>query len=91
MAVVKAQCGSCSGTGLYSGMCEGPNEAVICLDCNGTGCKKLEYKPYEGRKRKYNINRIRRSAGRLIIGPMGGHGESMTYEQFKQAIPEESH
>jgi len=35
--VVLAECSSCHGTGLYSGMCEGPGVAVVCLTCDGLG------------------------------------------------------
>lgn len=84
---VKAACSSCSATGLYSGMCEGPGKAVICLTCGGTGCEEIEYKPYEGRKRKRGIQIIQRSQGRFILGPIGGDGKSMTYAQFEAAIP----
>ena len=85
---VKSECNSCSGTGLYSGMCEGPNCAVICLTCDGTGCKEVSYKPYTGRKRKSGIYNVRQSAGRVLVTGTGGRGPAMTYEQFLNSVPE---
>lgn len=84
---VNAACSSCGATGLYSGMCEGPGRAVICLDCGGTGCQEIEYKPYEGRKRKRGIQTIQQSRGRFIAGPIGGGGREMTYAEFEAAVP----
>lgn len=84
---VKAACHSCSATGLYSGMCEGPGRAVICLTCGGTGCEEIEYKPYEGRRRKNGVQTIQRSQGRFVFGPMGGAGRDMTYREFEEAVP----
>lgn len=84
---VDAECESCSGTGLYSGMCEGPGRAVICLDCGGTGCVQFQYKPYAGRKRKSGIKVIQASRGRFIMGPIGGGGSEMTYAEFEKKVP----
>jgi hypothetical protein len=84
---VNAACVACGATGLYSGMCEGPGRAVICLDCGGTGCQVLHYKPYEGRKRKNGIKVIQQSRGRFIAGPIGGGGNEMTYVEFERRYP----
>lgn len=37
------KCKSCKGTGLYSGMGEDPNCAVVCHTCRGTGCHHFVY------------------------------------------------
>lgn len=87
MPTVKAACEACGSTGLYSGMCEGPGRAVICLDCDGTGCQEIHYEPYRGRKRKTGIKTIQQSRGRFIAGPIGGGGKEMTYDDFKRAVP----
>ena len=57
MKTVKTQCASCGGTGLYQGMCEKPNEPVVCLSCNGTGCHEISYEPYTGRNTKWRQGR----------------------------------
>lgn len=88
MATVYAECASCGGTGLYSGMCEGEGHAVICLTCAGTGCDEIDYKPYNGRKKKRGIKTIQASRGRFLFGPMGGGDNApMTYAQFEAQIP----
>jgi hypothetical protein len=88
---IDTECGSCDGSGLYSGMCEGPGRAVICLDCGGTGCHVIQYKPYQGRRRKRGINTIQASRGRFIVGPIGGGGSEMSYAEFEAKIPAPRH
>lgn len=88
MKVVKAECQDCRGTGLYSGMCEGDGEAVVCLGCNGSGCQEIHYTPYSGRKRKNKIKFVRVSGGRFIVTGVGGQGDSMTYQEFLKKFPE---
>ena len=87
MLKVSAACTSCGATGLYSGMCEGQGRAVVCLDCDGTGCQVIHYRPYEGRRRKSGIKVIRQSRGRFILGPIGGGGSEMTYVEFERRYP----
>ena len=55
---VKSACESCGSTGLYSGMCEKSGQAVVCLDCDGTGCCVIEYKAFMGRQRRYDIKKV---------------------------------
>jgi len=81
------ECPACGGTGLYSGMCEGPGKAVICVDCEGTGAYEFTYTEYTGRHTKRGIKEIRKSRGRTLFS-CGGEEESMTYKEFKKAIPE---
>jgi len=88
METIRTECRDCGGTGLYSGMCEGRGEAVICLACQGTGCKEIRYKPYTGRKGKRGILTVRQSAGRFIGMDVGGCGEVMTYSEFQSKIPQ---
>jgi len=58
MKTVSAKCSSCSGTGLYSGMCEGPGKAVVCLDCAGTGRELIEYEPFVARQPRKDIKTV---------------------------------
>jgi hypothetical protein len=81
--VLKHQCMDCEGTGLYQGMCEAADEAVICLECEGTGEARFEYEVFTGRRPMRGIKTVRWSAGRAIIGRMGGRGASITYRQFR--------
>jgi hypothetical protein len=49
---VKEKCGPCDGTGLYIGMAEHDGSAVVCHNCDGTGCHVFEhtYEDFEERK-----------------------------------------
>lgn len=44
------KCKSCNGTGLYSGIAEDKNSAVVCYKCKGLGCFHFvhEYEDFEG-------------------------------------------
>ena len=85
---VVAQCESCSGTGLYQGMCEKEGEPVICMNCNGTGGVVLNYTPYTGRKGKRGIKCVRFSRGSFILSCGGVSGTEMSYEEFQRNVPE---
>jgi hypothetical protein len=39
-------------------MCEGEGRAVVCLDCDGTGCHPVEYRPFRGRQRRDDIKKV---------------------------------
>lgn len=87
MKRIKQECDSCSGSGLYSGMCEGPGEAVVCLSCEGKGWYWYEYRSFNGRKRKRGIKEIHFSRGSFIGTGVGAIGDRMTYAQFEKKIP----
>jgi DnaJ-class molecular chaperone len=80
---VEAECRSCSGTGLYQGFCEPKYTAVVCLNCQGTGCTTLKYKPFVKRRGKRGVKRVKRSAGAFIATGVGPVGDSITYAEFK--------
>lgn len=82
MQYVNAECRSCRGTGVYSGMCEAKGEAVVCVTCSGTGCERIGYRPFVGRKRRRGIKTVRKSRGTLIAVGAGPHGEAVTYKEF---------
>lgn len=88
MPTLKAECRSCSGTGLYSGMCEGKGKAVICGTCEGTGCEQICYRQYVGRVRRRDIKTVKASAGPSLITGLGGIGSEMTYKEFLDNVPE---
>jgi hypothetical protein len=83
MIQIDAECSSCGGTGLYSGMCEGPGIAVVCLRCEGTGCEKVYYRPFAGRKKKKGIKVVYRSGGGFIATGCGPRGNGITYKEFE--------
>ena len=49
---VKHQCGSCHGTGLYSGMGESERAAIVCYHCKGQGWQESVFEPFTGRKER---------------------------------------
>ena len=69
--ILKIECQSCGGTGVYVGMGEKDGAGVICNTCKGTGCQdySFEYKPFVGRKRKNNIKRVYISGYGYCIAP----------------------
>jgi hypothetical protein len=81
---IDVECPDCRGTGVYSGMCEAEGEAVVCVVCGGTGCKKVQYTPFTHRKQAKGIKTVRWSQGRFIAGPIGGVGDSITYKEFAE-------
>lgn len=52
------ECKSCNGTGLYKGMAERDNCAVICSACKGTGAIEFAYDEFEGRKIRVDLERV---------------------------------
>ena len=81
---VKFECSACGGTGLYRGMCEGKGTAVVCLRCDGTGCRDLEYTPFTERKPRTDVEHVYLSRGTFIGTGVGPAGSSVTYEEFLQ-------
>ena len=79
---IKAECTSCNGTGVYHGFAEPPGVGVICLDCNGSGCREIQYTPFTNRKRRDGIDRVMVTRGRFICGPIGPTGKSVSYDDF---------
>ncbi len=84
--VVKAECGTCGGTGLYCGMCEPEGTAVVCLRCEGSGAETLSYTPFTRRKGKRGIKIVRNSRGTFILTGVGAVGGSITYKEFQEGI-----
>ena len=86
MEKIKEECSSCSGTGLYRGMCEGPGKAVVCINCEGKGWVIHQYRPFTGRHRKNGITQINYSRGSFIGTGVGAVGTTMTYKEFEEKI-----
>jgi len=80
---IDIECESCSGTGLYSGMCEAKGIAVVCVRCDGTGCQKFSYIPFTCRKGKRGIHTVTLSRGQTMIAGCGPGGKPITYREFE--------
>lgn len=81
---IRAQCSDCGGTGLYSGFMEAKDEAVICVRCGGSGCQTIRYTPFQGRKERRGIKRVRGGSGLIIDRP--NEKSWMTYAEFKEKV-----
>lgn len=81
---VKTECSSCSGTGLYRGFAEPPGVAVICVNCDGTGCQEILYTPFSCRKKRYDVQTVQRTRGTLVFAGVGPTGGTISYQEFLQ-------
>jgi len=88
---IDAECDACAGTGLYSGFAEPAGVAVVCLRCDGTGCAKVTYKPFSGRKARRGIKTVRLSRGTTLMSGVGPTGKAeISYAEFAAgAMPQE--
>ena len=86
------ECKSCKGTGVYQGMGESSDVAIICHTCKGTGWTVFEYTEFTGRKNKQGVSRVYlNSYGYKIstgvvnfdgIGKVDMDKEGVSYEEF---------
>jgi hypothetical protein len=79
---VKAECGSCSATGVYCGFAEPKGTGVVCLNCDGSGWVDIEYTPFSVLKRRKGVDTVKRSRGSFIVTGVGPVGDSVSYEEF---------
>lgn len=91
---LEIQCKSCQGTGVYSGMGESRETAVICQTCSGSGKQQysFQYEEFTGRKIKDGIKRVYKSGygykiglGKINfdkIGEIDMDKEGVSYEEF---------
>jgi hypothetical protein len=63
---------------------EQKGEAVVCVNCDGTGCQTLVGEPFKGRVKKRGIKKIRFGSGLIIDSPGGW----FTYDEFLKKVPE---
>lgn len=82
MEKLNVVCSSCDGSGLYRGMCEQEGYPVVCIDCNGTGCKTISYTPFEKIRKISGVKGVRLSKGTFIATGVGGAGEMVSYDEF---------
>ncbi len=74
MKEIKIECQACQASGLYIGCAEPKGTAVICIQCNGTGCDTIHFKPFITQKGKRGIEKVTRSQT----------GNYITYQEFRQ-------
>ena len=84
MESVKAECEDCRGTGLYQGLCEKPDEAVVCILCQGSGCRTIFYRPFVLRKGRRGVKTVKRSQGSFLATGAGGVGDAISYAEFER-------
>lgn len=76
VSMVKIECGTCGGSGLYVGQLEPEGTAVVCNVCDGNGWVK--HKRFKTRKPMKNIQRVMRYSG-------GRHvGKPISYRAFRR-------
>ncbi len=81
---VDAECTACGATGLYVGFAEPKGTAVVCVQCNGSGCKTIGYRPFVKRKGRRGVLTVRHSCGLFVATGVGATGEFITYETFQR-------
>lgn len=79
---IEAQCSSCNGSGLYSGMAESGDLAVVCSRCDGSGKMTITYTPFTGRKKRRGIKRVilTNTGYKLNAELVGSYG--LTYKEW---------
>lgn len=87
------KCKSCKGTGLYSGMGESPECAVVCSTCNGTGCHHFvyEYEEFTERQNDFRIKHVYEVNPGIKVGNGGGYNfkdfGGMSYDDWLKGKP----
>lgn len=84
MEKIKTECNECKGTGLYVGCSEPKGTAVVCMQCTGTGCDEINFKPFTRRKGRRGIQTVWRSSGSFVPTCIGPVVITITYQEFKQ-------
>ena len=82
MKEIRAECSSCDGSGVYCGFAEPKGVGVVCLTCEGSGCKILRYTPFSERRLIQGVVIVKRSAGVFIGTGVGPYGDSVPYKDF---------
>lgn len=85
MKSIRIECPSCKGTGLYKGISERDNCAVICYNCNGKGFVDYKYNDFNGRKRRPDIERVFESSCGYVLSSKNctlPNGEVLHFENY---------
>ena len=78
---VETTCSACQGTGLYAGIGEREGLAVVCKQCDGTGCKTLEYEPFTGLKPRDDVLRVLQVNPGIVLRPNDTQGGA-SYQEW---------
>lgn len=84
MQTIKVECSVCCGTGLYVGFTGPKGTAVVCVQCDGTGCAEIRFTPFTHRNDTHGITSVSRSSGSFISTGVGPTSTSITYQEFQQ-------
>lgn len=88
------ECPACEGTGVYSGIGESKDCAVVCYNCGGSGKYNYSYSynEFTGRKTREGINRVylngygyKIGTGKINfsgVGEIDMDKEGVSYEEF---------
>jgi hypothetical protein len=84
MVKVDAECDACDATGLYRGFMEARGAAVVCVNCEGSGCMVISYRPFIKRRGRRDIKTVAQSKGTFIATGVGAKGKPITYAEFSK-------
>ena len=89
----KEKCRYCNGTGLYKGLAERDEFAVVCRKCDGTGCFEFvhEYEPFAKRAERQDVRRVIQVNPGIVAGTGNGHSllsfGGMPYHEWAAGKP----
>ena len=89
----KEKCRYCNGTGLYKGLAERDEFAVVCRKCDGTGCFEFvhEYEPFAKRAERQDVQRVIQANPGIVAGTGNGHSllsfGGMPYQEWVAGKP----
>lgn len=76
---VETECPSCHGTGVYKSVFEHGRTGVVCRTCEGSGLHIVKYRPFQGRQRRADVQRVYPRSGHVVDDHIEGGVE---YEAF---------
>ncbi len=82
MAKVQAECGTCDGTGIYSGYTEQKGVGVVCAVCEGTGCEEITYTPFKRLRPRKDIHTVIIRRGTFVLAGSRLVVTSISYKEF---------
>lgn len=82
MAQIVIECKKCGGSGISRMVQELQGTGLICVYCEGTGSKKIKYRPFKARRRIEGCKKVQFDAGMFIDGARGAFGKAVSYEAW---------
>lgn len=77
---IKTECGLCEGTGIKHHPAEREGFGSICGACEGSGCLRVEFHPFVGRKIRTDVRLVMPCISN--IGRPSIPGDPVTYKEF---------